>query len=209
MPPRNDFQKGTRLDFWYGLGAGIIGAVVIGAIALFLFLRDTNPVSVPAPVSSKVPASVTVMMVESFLNAQLRDALMSEAVELEDETIRATQARVPLKIKLNDAALDIQPGRTAEFTSQMTASAWGLNLELRPVTEFHFVPQKGRVKIVVTRVRVRGFTVPRTLIDHFVNEVVETAEEKLNHSLTQLEHDTNVTLADIETTDELLILKFG
>jgi hypothetical protein len=197
------------MDFWLGLAAGIIATLLLGVLAVYFFVRDSSPPLVHESTPPDGRTAVTVMMIESFLNQQMRDALGSETVELEHEAERATQARVPLKIKLREAALDIQDGRRAEFAAQLTASAWGLNLDLRPVTELQFVPQEGRVKIVVRRVRVRGLTVPRSLIDSFVNEVVETAEAKLNHSLAELQRDTNVTLTDIESTDDLLILKFA
>lgn len=196
-------------DFFIGLAAGILIAVIAVAFAAYFFLRDSSPPLIPSlPAASDSPA-VSVMMLESFLNQQLREALASEALELQDQSNQAAQPRAPFRIKLNDAALDVKPNRSAHFTAQLAASAWNLQVQVRPVTEFYFVPQDGRVKILVTRVQVRGFTVPHALIDKFVSEVVMAAEAKLNHSLAQLQHDTKVTLNEIESTEDLLILKFS
>ena len=81
-------------------------------------------------------------------------------------------------------------------------------MQVRPIADLLFGLQDGRVRIAVTGVQIAGFTVPRVLIDGFVNQVAATAEAKLNHSLSQLQQDTRVQLSAIETTEELLILKF-
>lgn len=193
------------MDFIFGLSVGLVIAI---GIAVYFFLRDTSPLSIPVTNPSITNPAVTVWMIESFLNQQLRDALASETTELQNETVQATHARIPFKLKLNDAALDVQPERRAQLTAQLTASAWNFKINLRPVTEFYFVPQDGRVKIIVMRVHVQGFTLPRALMEIFVNEVVIAAEAKLNHSLAQLQRDTNVMLSEIETTEDLLVLKF-
>lgn len=202
------------MDFWIGLGVGIaatfVATLVVGALVLYFLLRDPStvvPQIEPAP-EITAPA-VTVLMVEPFLNQQLRAALEIEAKELQQETIQVTHARVPFGIKLNQAALQVHAARRADFTAQMSVSAWGLKINVRPTTEFFFVPQAGRVKILVTRVQIQGFTVPRKLIENFIDEVVELAQARLNHSLVQLQQDTGVELADIETTEDLMILKFN
>jgi hypothetical protein len=197
------------MDFWLGLGAGILLTVLVAAVGLFFFLRDTTPLPNLDTASVSVSPSVTVLLIEPLLNQQLQQVLASEALELQEETQQATHSRVPFKIKLNDAVLDVKPGCRAQFIAQMTFSAWNFNFNLRPVTEFYFSQQGGRVKINVTKVRVRGFTVPHALIDSFVDEVVASSELKLNHSLEHLQRETRVELAAIETTDDLMILKFS
>ena len=132
----------------------------------------------------------------------------SETLELQEETQQATRERVPFRIKLNEAMLDVKPGWRAKFVAQMTFSAWNINMNIRPITDLYFSLREGRIGIVVRKVQLRGFTVPRALIDNFVNEVVLTSEARLNHTLEQLERETNVELIDVETTDDLMILKF-
>lgn len=187
---------------------GVGAAILIGSIALYFFLRDTTPISIPESSPGAANPAVTVLLIESFLNQQLRDALANANASSQNVTAAPTNAS-PFNIKLNDAALDVQPERRAQLTAQLTASAWNFKINLRPITEFYFVPQDGRVKIIVTKVMVQGFTIPRALIDNLVNEIVATAQAKLNHSLAQLQRDTNVTLSEIETTQDLLILKFN
>jgi len=197
-----------RMDFLLGLGVGILVTVIVASLGAFFFLRDTTPLPIiDIPPSPEQP-SVTVMLIETLLNQQMRQVLANETLELQVETQQATRERVPFKIKLNEAMLDVKPGRRAKFVAQMTFSAWNLNLNIRPITDLYFSLTEGRIGIVVRKVQLRGFTVPRTLIDNFVNEVVVTSEARLNHSLEQLERETNVELMDIETTDDLMILKF-
>jgi hypothetical protein len=196
------------MDFLFGVMVGVIATLAAGGLAAWLLNR--RDAALPVPVEEHLPgeAAVAVMMLESFLNHQLRDALADEAIELQLETQEATHARLPLKLKLNSASLDVQPGRRAVFTAQLTVSAWGLQLGLRPTTEFLFVLQGEAIKLRVVTVRVAGFNVPRALVDRFVSEVVETAEARLNHSLMLLQRDTHVKLSDLETTEDLMILKF-
>ena len=197
------------MDFWLGLGAGILLTILVAGVGLFVILRDNTPLPNLHFPSSPASPSVTVLLIEPLLNQQLRQVLASETLELQEETQQATRSRIPFKIKLNDAVLDVKPGCRAHFIAQMTVSAWNLNFNLRPVTEFYFSQQEGRVKISVSKVQVRGFTVPHSLIESFVDEVVASSEVKLNHSLEQLQRDTRVELTDIETTEDLMILKFS
>ncbi len=196
------------MDFFIGLGVGILVTLIAGAGALYFFLRDnTSPLPQPLPAKNAQPV-VTVMLVESFLNQQLRDALANQN-RAEPVSASAPAPRTPFRIQLHNAALDVQPERRARFVAQITAHAWNLNVTLNPVAELEFLAQAGRVKILVGRVQVHGVTVPRALIDTFLNQVVATAEEKMNHSLAQLREDTRVELAELESTDDLMILKFA
>ncbi len=197
------------MDFLIGIVGGIVLMLIVAGIALYFFLRDTSPVSLAEATPPTTNPAVTVLLVESFLNQQLRDALANENAQAQNKAAATTDAPGPFQIKLNDAALNVLPERRALLTAQLTARAWNFTINLRPVTDFYFVPQDGRVKIIVTRVQVQGITIPRALIDNTVNEIVETAQAKLNHSLAQLQRDTNVMLTEIETTEDLLVLKFG
>ncbi len=196
-------------DLIIGILVGLVLAVIIGAVALYFVLRDTSPVLPPAWTPPSHTPAVTVFMLESFLNQQLRQALELEASETQSELTAATPAHVPFRFKINDAALDVRPDRRAEFTAGITVSAWALKLTIRPITDFIFVPHNGQVNIIVTRIRLSGITIPYNLIESFVQEVVETAQGKLNHSLIQLQADTGVELVDMDTTEDLLILRFS
>ncbi len=197
------------MEFVGGLVVGILVAVVIGAVALVLLLRDTGPVISTEPLPPDIAPSVTVFMTEPFLIQQLREALASEVVETQTEIQQTPLGHIPLKIKINEALLDVLPGSRAQFTARMTFTAWSFPLSLRPVTEIAFMPRGGRVEIVINHIQIRGINVPRALVDNFVNEVLETAKARLNHSLTQLQRDTGVQLTKIETTHDLLILEFA
>lgn len=196
------------MDFLLGLGVGILVTVLILAVGAFLILRDTTPLPIVELPPSLAQPAVTVLLIEPLLNQQLRQVLANETLELQEETQQVTHERVPLKIKLNAAMLDVHPGRRAQFIAQMTISAWNLNLKIRPSTDLYFSLKDGRIGIIVNRVHLHGFTVPRVWIDRFVSEFVATSEARLNYSLEQLERETSVELADIETTDDLMILKF-
>lgn len=196
-------------DFLVGLAAGIAGTLIAAGVALYFFLRDPSPVPIPESNRSTANPAVTVLLVESFLNQQLREQLANENAQSQNKAAATADAPGPFQIKVNDAALNVLSERRARLTAQLTARAWNFKINLRPAAEFYFVPQDGRVKIIVTQVQVQGITIPRALIDNTVNEIVETAQAKLNHSLAQLQRDTNVTLTEIATTEDLLVLKFS
>jgi hypothetical protein len=146
------------------------------------------------------------MMVEPFLNHQMQQ--MTGELDLAELAPVPGERRPPFALALQDVALDVLPGRHARFYTKLTATAWRLNVPLRPVTDLLLLPQNGLVKIVVTKIQLGALTIPRALVDRFVSAVVTGAEAKLNHSLTQFQRDTNVLLSDVETTPDLLILKF-
>jgi hypothetical protein len=191
------------MELVIGFLAGILAALFLGGIGIYLFLREDNPVVVPdAPPSSNEIASVTVILLESFLNQQLAQLMVTDAAP------STAQALGPVKFKLNGASLDLQPESRARLTVQLTATAWNLNLNLRPVTAFTLLPQKGRARIIVTEIELHGVKIPRKWVDSFIQNYVTDAEAKLNQSLVQLERDTNVELFELETSEDMLILKF-
>lgn len=193
-----------RVEFVLGILVGIVLTFVGIGVGVWVLLRRSASAPLPEMPTFEGEPAVMVMMIEPFLNHQLREALNAEA---NAEFSAASSA--PFKMKLNDATLDVQTGRRAQFIAQLTITAWRFDVQLRPIAEMVFGLQKGRVKIGVTNVQVAGVNVPRALIDRFVSDVVTTAEAKLNHSLTQLQRDTGVQLTEIETTEDLLILKFA
>lgn len=197
------------MEFVLGVLVGAVAVLVLGVLVIWLALRVSASQPLPDVRPIEGEPAVSVLMVESFLNAQLREAMSAEALEIQHETAEATRARVPLRLKLLTAVLDVIPGRRARFIAQLQASAWMVNVTVRPISELIFVPQGGNVRIVVSNVQIAGFNIPRAWIDRYVSDVVETAQARLNHSLTLLQRDTGVQLADIETTDELMILKFA
>lgn len=211
----------SHVEFILGILVGIVLTLVVIGVGVWVLLRRSASAPLPEMPSFEGEPAVMVMMIEPFLNQQLREALVREMeVDLKGfsgarATARTTPqnpsslASSPFKMKLNDATLDVQTGRRAKFSAQLTITAWRLNVQLRPIAEMLFGLQNGRVKIGVTNVQVAGINVPRALIDRFVSDVVTTAEAKLNHSLTQLQRDTGVQLSNIETTEDLLILKFA
>jgi hypothetical protein len=197
------------MEFAAGLVVGILVTVIAAAVALFFLVRDKTPIVAADPIPDDVAPSVTVFMTEPFLIQQLREALASEVVETQTELQQTPLGRIHLKIKMNEATLDVLPQSRAQFIALMTFTAWGIPLTVRPVTEFTFVPRRGRVEIFINHIQIRGISIPRALVDNFVNEVLETAQTRLNHSLTQLQRDTGVQLTKIETTHDLLILEFA
>jgi hypothetical protein len=194
------------LDFVFGVFVGILLTLVVLAIGVWLALRRSARAPLPQmPTFSGEPA-VMVMLLEPFLNQQLREALAAET-EANASALEVKATR--FKIKLEDAALDVQTEQRAHFYAQLTLRAWHFHLCARPMADLIFGLQEGRVRIAVTAVHVAGLKVPRALIDHFVSHVVAVAEAKLNHSLLELRQDTGVQLSAIETTEDLLILKFA
>src|SRR5205085_659389 len=138
------------------------------------------------------------------LNHQLRAALSSQEVEAQEDKL--VSGPIPLKIKLDHALLDIQPDCRAGFTVQLTMSAWSFHLKLHPITALLFALEAGRIKIHILNVQVAGFNVPRAVIDRFVSELVETAADLLNQTLSQLQQAMQVQLAGIETTQDSMLL---
>lgn len=197
------------MEFLVGLVVGIIVTLLLGAVGLFFFLRDTRPVTAVEPIPPEVAPSVTVFMTEPFLIQQLREALASEVLETQTEIQQTPLGRIQLKIRMDQAMLDILPQARAQFTALMTFTAWSIPLSLRPVTEFTILPRAGRVEIIINHIQIRGINVPRALVDNFVNEVLERAQARLNHSLLQLQTDTGVQLSKIDSTHDLLILEFA
>ena len=192
------------MDFLLGILLGIALTLVVIGVGMWVLLRRSTSAPLPEMPSFEGEPAVMVMMVEPFLNQQLREALSAET-----NAEFSNPDAPPFKMQLNDATLDVQTGGRAKFYAQLTFSAWQLQLQVRPVVEMVFGLQNGRVKIGVNTVQVAGFNVPRALIDRFANQVVAASEAKLNHSLLQLQQDTGVQLAQIETTEDLLILKFA
>lgn len=189
------------MDFFIGLIVGIVVTILIGGTAAYFFLRDTAKLLVPAPNPVANPA-VTVILIEPFLNQQLREVLASQPLPVQ------TDAASPFKLQVNNVALDVLPEARAEFITQLTVTAWNFKLNVRPVAELAFVAETGRVRIFVSRVHLGGITVPRVLIDRLVNEIVASAEAKLNYTLSQFQNETHIRIAALETTNEWMILKF-
>lgn len=208
------------MEFTLGVLAGIVlTLLVLGVGFLVLLHRSAKEPLPPMPDFEGEPA-VMVMMIEPFLNHQLGEALAAEtALELQgfsnafDAIGRrgenpAGSKTSRFKIRLNDATLDVQKGQRARFYARMTVTAWNFPVQLRPIADMAFGLNDGRVKFTVTGVQLAGFNVPRALVDRLVRQVVAASEARLNHSLMQLQQDTGVQLAQIETTEDLLILKF-
>lgn len=193
------------MEFTLGVLVGVALTLLVLGVGVLLLLRRSVRMPLPEMSALEGEPAVMVMMIEPFLNHQLRDALAAETVS---EAAALEQKASRVKIKLNDAALDVQTGQRARFYAQLTVTAWNFPVPLRPIADMAFGLQNGRVKITVTGVQLGGFNVPRALVDRFVSEVVNASEAKLNHSLMQLQQDTGVHLVNIETTEDLLILKF-
>lgn len=205
-----------KLEFALGILVGLLLAVILLVAAVWFLQSRSVRAPLPDMPTFEGEPSVMVMMIEPFLNHQLRAALEAEAepddfVDAPTAAPSAGPAPKPsrFKLKLDNATLDIQTGQHAKFYALLTAHAWNVRIQVRPVTDMQFGLMDGRVRIHVTNVQVAGFNVPRALIDRFVSSVVANAEAKLNHSLIQLERDTDVRLFTIETTEDLMILKFA
>lgn len=209
------------MEFTLGVLVGIALTLLVLGVSLMVLLRRSAREPLPPMPTFKGEPAVMVMMIEPFLNYQLREALAAETVaEFGDFSNTSFEARAApenlsgaksprLKIRLNDATLDVQAGQRARFYARLTVTAWNFPVQLRPVADMAFGLNDGRVKITVTGVQLAGFNVPRALVDRFVSQVVAASEARLNHSLMQFQQDTGVQLAVIETTEDLLILKFA
>ncbi len=203
------------MELALGIVIGIALTLVVFGVSVWLLVRR----SVANPLPEMTPpfegqAAVLVMMIEPFLNHQLHTALEAQtnATELHGEHNAASSmfGAKPSRfhLELQDASLDVQTGQRARFYAQLIFTAWNFHVLLRPIADMMFALQDGRVRVAVTDVQLGGVHVPRALVDRFVRSVVVTAEEKLNHSLRQLQQDTGVQLAHIETTEDLMILRF-
>ncbi len=136
-----------------------------------------------------------------FLNQQLRKVLVAE-------TGGGEQSVGPVKIKMLDAELELLPGCNARLATPLTATAIGLSVRLRPVTEFVLRPEAGQARIEVTKLQIEGINIPRQWVEGFLRAYVADAEATLNKILGQIAKETDVQLGEIETTSDLLTLKF-
>lgn len=198
------------MEYAIGIVVGILLAVLAGIIAAYFFFRDKSPVEIPP--SSPPPsgaAAITALITESFLNDQLRQILVSDEPTGTASRTPVPQSFGPLKIKLNGASIKLLPDRRARLTIRLTGSAIGINLNLRPVTEFAFLLEPGRVRILITRILLQGITIPRQWVDSFISSYVASAEEQLNSYLNVTQDAMRVNLTELETADELLIVKFS
>ena len=205
------------MEFAIGIVIGIALTLLAFGVGAWLLMRRSVAEPLPEMTTVDGEAAVLVMMIESFLNHQLRAALSSDEFQNAGESAGATgvppghpahHGRSRIDLKLTDAALDVQTGQRGLFYAQLLFTAWNFHVSLRPVADMSFVLHNGRVRIAVTDIQLGGMHVPRALVDRFVGQVVTSAEAKLNHSLQQLQQDTGVYLASIETTEDLMILKF-
>ncbi len=195
------------MEFVLGIVVGVLLACSVAAMGVWLLLRDSSTAPLPklqTPVGAPV---VMVVLVESFLNDQLRETLAAQPIQVEEEIPHADRALFDLK--LNDASLKVEPGQRAQVIVKATVSKWGLKLKLHPITELRFVLNRGRVQLDVENVQVSGWHVPRIVIDRFVSALIAAGEAKLNQSLAQVEQDMHVELCEIETTEDTMILKFA
>lgn len=198
------------MEYIIGIVIGIVIALVIGAVAPYFFLSDKQPVVVP-PLStasdSAIPAMTTFLTV-SFLNQQLQKIFLPGSSGASGDTAPASQKLGPVKIRMNGADIQLLPERTARLTAHLTATAIGINIGLAPVTEFTFLPEAGRARIFVNKISLEGINIPRHWVEGFIESYISEAETKLNQILGQLEQETNITLTAIETSPDLLTLKF-
>lgn len=197
------------MDYAIGFVLGILVAALIGFLAVYLLLRDKTPpalplVSLPAPGS----AAVTILVSEQFINQQLQQLFISDAGGAPNAPV-IPQTFGPVTIKPNGAQIDFLPERHARLSIRLTATALGITINLRPVAEFVLMPQSGRIRILVTRILLEGVNIPRQWVESFINAYVAGAEQQLNHFFRQLQDETHVNLADIETSGDVLILKFS
>ncbi len=194
------------MEYVIGIVIGVLLTLLVLGVSIVLLLRRSANEPLPEMPQFAGEPSVMVMLIEPFLNQQLSEAMAAQA---DVESSQAEQKNARVKIKLLSATLDVQTGQRAKFYALLSATMWNFTVPLSPVTDLFFGLQAGRVKIFVTNVQLAGFNVPRVLVDRIVSQVVATAEAKLNNSLVQLERDTRVQLFSIETTEDLLILKFA
>lgn len=194
------------MEFVVGLLTGLFVALLSLLALGWVATRPSYlPPSEPVPPLSGQPAAMAVL-VEPFLAHQLRAAIataMSPAVPGQGGPTRA-----PIHIEVGDSALDLQPGQRAVFSSVVKMSILGVRVQLQPVTDFRFFLSGNRVRLGIAGVQLGRVDLPRMMVDRLMENVTRTAEERLNHSLLQLQQDTGVVLSEIETTDDLLILKF-
>lgn len=197
-------------DIAIGILIGLVIAAVVGGLGAYFFFRDKHPVfvspAVPASTSS-VPAMTTFLTVP-FLNQQLEKILVADLSE-PSKSAAAPQKLGPVKIKLTGATLELGPDRGARLLTHLTATAIGLPLRLAPVTEFTFVPERGRARIIVTRISLEGVNIPLRWVEGFIQSYISDAEAELNQILGELHNETGINLSDIETTTDILTLKFA
>lgn len=192
------------MELVIGFVVGIVVTLLLGGVAAYLLLHDDSPLAVPeTPPDGNKAASVTVIVLEPFLNAQLAQLMAAEGAP------SSGQAVGPVKFKVNGARLDLKRERQARLTVQLTATAWNLNVNFRPITEFTLMPQNGRARIVVNQIELGGVKIPRQWVDSVIKDYVADAEAKLNQTLAQLEKDTSVELYELETSEDMLVLKFS
>jgi hypothetical protein len=204
------------MEFILGVITGLVMAGALAALAIWLIARRS--MSAPTP-ESGAPASaapaVMVAMVESFLDAQLREAIAGTAAippggqAAAEPKTRADGAGEGLRPQIRDTILDIQPGLSALLTSTIAIRVLGIHVEARPVTRLAFYMDGGRVGIRIKDVHIGRVNIPRPVVYFFIQDVIERAQARLNRTLAQIENDTGVVLTDLSTTDDLMVIKFA
>lgn len=196
------------MEFLLGVLSGVVLAAIAGAVGVWWLVRDPGAVSRSEIAPTLPPALlgvpvVTVTLAESFLNHQLHTALAGNALGAAESSDGGL-----FQFQLEDAALDVRPGQRALFSARLSVAAWNFRLGIRPVSELAFTLREGRVRLVVERVQLARFNVPRALVERVVSQILTTAEAKLDQSLLPFERETGVKLTALESTDGTLILRF-
>src|SRR5436190_18295729 len=104
------------MEYAIGFIAGILVAILIGAVAAYFFLRDKTPADSAAlalPPSTDLPTALTTVIAEPFINQQLTQILVGDSANGAGSKLSAPQVLGPFKLKLNGARLNFLPDRHA------------------------------------------------------------------------------------------------
>ncbi|HZQ09043.1 MAG TPA: hypothetical protein VFD70_20870, partial [Anaerolineae bacterium] len=77
------------MEFVLGIVVGVLLAFSVAAMSVWLLLRDSSTAPLPKPQTPVGAPVVMIVLVESFLNDQLRETLAAQPIQVEEENPHA------------------------------------------------------------------------------------------------------------------------
>ncbi len=110
-------------------------------------------------------------------------------------------------VQVNSIAL--APPDTIRVTADLNATILGRAIKVHPGAVIRIRASDGRIKFQAASVNLDGIPVPRILVDHQLNEIVQASEQEANQVVQQVFELTKMKLTAATCTGESLVLEFA